>query len=50
VHFQLPRHARHRREPLKMTAKVFDNRARMIYCDRALGITNPEKGVRSLKQ
>jgi len=39
-----------RRDPRKITVKVFDNRERMIYRDGAPGVTNPEKGVSSLTQ
>jgi hypothetical protein len=46
----MPWHARHRREPLNMTVKVFDNCERMIYRNRAPEVTNLEKGVSSLKQ
>jgi hypothetical protein len=45
----MPWHARPRREPLKIPVKVFDNCERMIYLDRALEGTNPEKGISSLK-
>ena len=38
------------KEPLKIIVKIFDNRVRMIYRNRAPGVTNPEKGVSSLKQ
>jgi hypothetical protein len=43
----MPWHARHRREPLKITVKVFDNCERMIYRNRAPEVTNLEKGVSS---
>ena len=42
--------AMRRRDPWKITVKVFDNRERMIYRDGALEVTNPEKGVSSLTQ
>jgi hypothetical protein len=44
----MPWHAMPRREPLKMTVKVFDNSERMIYLDRSLDGTNPGKDVSSL--